>query len=74
MPEKLAERLKPCPFCGGKASIRQTTPLTGGTSRETGYGGYFVMCDWCMTSSNNYSTEQAAAEHWNRRTHEGEKH
>ncbi|MBQ9432952.1 MAG: Lar family restriction alleviation protein [Synergistaceae bacterium] len=59
--------LKRCPFCGGKASVRQITPLTGGTSREFGYGGYFVMCDWCMTSSNNYSTEQVAADHWNRR-------
>ena len=69
------ETLKPCPFCGGKASIRTVTPIIVGASKDTGYGGFFVMCDKCLISSNNYSTAEIAAEHWNRRiNHEGTEH
>ena len=64
----MSEELKPCPFCGGTATIRQVTPVTGtSASRETGYGGYFGMCENCLTTSNNYSTPEKVAEHWNRR-------
>ena len=59
--------LKPCPFCGGKATIRVVTPVHDTNYKAFGYGGYFVMCNDCLTSSNNYSTEQVAADHWNRR-------
>ena len=69
----MTEKLKPCPFCGGKATIRQITPVSGSlASRETGYGGYFAMCCYCMTTSNNYSTAEICAEHWNMRTNDGE--
>ena len=56
------EKLKPCPFCGGAAKFHQTT-------HTSSVGGFFVMCDKCLTSSNNYSTEEIAAEKWNRRVH-----
>ena len=57
----MSEKLKPCPFCGSEAKVRQTAYLAY-EGREYGYGGYFVMCNECMTSSNNYSSEQAAQE------------
>ena len=53
--------LKPCPFCGGTASIRAVTPV------HDGYGGYYPMCNDCLTTGNNYSTYEKAAEAWNRR-------
>ena len=67
-------QLKPCPFCGGKASIRSVTPVRDTNYKAFGYGGYFVMCDDCLTTSNNYNTPEMAADHWNRRTHESENH
>ena len=58
--------LKPCPFCGGAAKVHE---MQSKTSRV---GGYFVMCNKCLTSSNNYSTTENAIEHWNRRTSDAE--
>lgn len=62
--EQIMTELKPCPFCGGKASIR-TVPsgLTKGHIRNC----FFVMCNQCLTSSNNYNSTILAADHWNRR-------
>ena len=59
--------LKPCPFCGSKADVKSTTPITHERQEYYGYGGYFVMCRGCFTSGNNYPTEQEAREAWNRR-------
>ena len=67
----MTEKLKPCPFCGGKATIRKVLSVSGSlASSATGYGGYFVMCCNCMTTSNNYSTAEICAEHWNRRVND----
>ncbi len=63
----MTEKLKPCPFCGGRASIRAVTPVHSSDAKKYGYGDYFVMCENCLTTSNNYNTEERAAEHWNRR-------
>lgn len=59
------EKLKPCPFCGGKAFI------------ENGYVGIdkvvFVECDECKVRMPNvyvratYCANDKAAEVWNRR-------
>ena len=59
--------LKPCPFCGGTASIRAVTPVHDPNIRAYGYGGYYPMCNDCLTTGNNYSTYEKAAEAWNRR-------
>ena len=37
--------LKPCQFCGGRATIRGVTPVYDHHVRTYGYGGYFVMCE-----------------------------
>lgn len=56
-------KLKPCPFCGGIASLR-TVDITG---------HYFVDCDvtkgFCevMPSTWEYETKEEAIEAWNRR-------
>ncbi len=59
--------LKSCPFCGGRASIRAVTPVHEANVKAYGYGGYYVMCEDCLTTSNNYNTPERAAEMWNRR-------
>ena len=62
--------LKPCPFCGGEAS------LYGGTNFETGRSAYYVecsdpLCPVCPTTPTAdliaYKTEAKAAEAWNTR-------
>lgn len=66
----MTEELKPCPFCGGYATIRHTQPLY---ERRTGKRcGYFAMCEQCLTSSDNYNSVEACAEHWNRRVSNGD--
>ena len=62
--------LKRCPFCGSlSVSIREVTPVHSPNVKAYGYGGYFVMCNNCLTTSNNYNTPELAAELWNRRAH-----
>ena len=62
--------LKPCPFCGGEAS------LYGGTNFETARSAYYVecsdpLCPVCPTTPTAdliaYKTEAKAAEAWNTR-------
>ena len=60
----MAEELKPCPFCGGKARVHEVE------TRTSSIGGYFVMCTKCLTSSDNYSSSEIAAEYWNRRVND----
>ena len=50
--------LKPCPFCGGEATmIRGDTKLVQ----------YVVKCDECGALSNWFDKEEKAVENWNRR-------
>ena len=62
--------LKKCPFCGGTASIREVTPVRKNNSKFFGCGGYYPMCNNCLTTGNNYSTYEKAAEAWNNRVEE----
>lgn len=55
-------KLKPCPFCGGKAE--SCTPWMG-----MAYG-YWVRCEACGCETEVSSTEEQAAEAWNRRAGE----
>lgn len=64
MAEKMAEGLKPCPFCGGKAEVRVDDN-----------GEFYVSCTECFTlvgyccdTWGEYETEAEAINTWNRRT------
>lgn len=54
-------KLKPCPFCGGKAHIQKLIAQQP----------YFVECDneFCIAGNSNasFKTEEEAAKAWNRR-------
>lgn len=52
------EKLKPCPFCGGK-NIRVWNTST-----------HWVSCDDCLASTACALTEEAAVEYWNRRAND----
>lgn len=60
----MAMKLKPCPFCGGKAKIYELN------------GGYFAGCYECLANiglrygdkqGGIYRTPEGAAEFWNER-------
>ena len=60
MPEKLAERLKPCPFCGSEATLKP-------------FGGYawYICCEnpdcEVRPHTNAFKTPEDAIKDWNRR-------
>lgn len=56
----MANNLKPCPFCGGKAKIRGEKYWRPRVSRN-------VICTKCFSNSGWFDTEEEAAEAWNRR-------
>ena len=53
------EKLKPCPFCGGK------------NIRIWKIRAPFVSCDDCLASTDCALTQKEAVEHWNRRANDG---
>ena len=56
----MAYDLKPCPFCGGKASMIDTSP----------YHDYYVKCLKCGIEQKLYKSRRTATVAWNRRKHE----
>ena len=50
----MSEELKPCPFCGGEAEVRQYISTL-----------YFVQCQRCKATSKAFDTEEVAADAWN---------
>ena len=62
------DKLKPCPFCGGKARIIAFDPFDGYQGRCTVYK---VGCTKCFASIND-PDEDKAIEAWNRRVSIGD--
>lgn len=64
----MSEQLKPCPFCGGKASLIKTLCI------DNNYQGYFIhhCCDITVApiDTSSFPTEERAIAAWNRRTDE----
>ena len=54
----MADELKPCPFCGGKASIMRYSYIT----KE-----HYCFCTSCKVRMPNSLTREEAIERWNRR-------
>ena len=52
----MAEKLKPCPFCGGEAELRVY-------SAEL----QFVQCTACLAGSTAFHTGKEAVTAWNKR-------
>ena len=60
-------KLKPCPFCGGKASI-----CIDEENMEKGFAHkWYIVCDSCATCSGMAVSEKKAVEAWNRRADNG---
>ena len=63
------DELKPCPFCGGKAEIEHEYIF--------GFEYSTIKCEKCRVKtapikvSFTYSSDERAAEAWNRRTNDG---
>ena len=63
--EQTEQGLKPCPFCGGKASLNDNSSCS------------YVHCEKCgatgesFNMSKKYSSDEKAAEAWNRRSDNG---
>ena len=61
----MSEELKPCPFCGGAATVKRNS-----------YGSYYAVCNsddcLCVAMTIVFATEFEAVTAWNRR--DGENH
>lgn len=55
--------LKPCPFCGHKATHWQLSPTMK----------HIVKCNWCRVRTVEYATKEGEVKAWNRRTEGKEK-
>lgn len=61
----MANELKPCPFCKGRAEIIKCGLF--GNDR-----GYYPKCKKCGCELKVYVTKQGAEKAWNRRATDGE--
>ena len=59
------DKLKPCPFCGGKASINFDSEATVDTQGRC--WAYNIVCDKCCATSGLAYSIEMAIEIWNRR-------
>lgn len=62
------ERLKPCPFCGGKAVTHACAELENESARVIYSGKYGVHCSKCGVSTLPFPYEAAVIDVWNKRT------
>lgn len=63
---RMAERLEPCPFCGGEAMIEEVSETIGDRIIKA----YIVKCSkcWCAPKPNNYDgNKQNVIDRWNSR-------
>lgn len=58
------QKLKPCPFCGGKAILK----INHGFNREI--ISSFAYCEECGVATRSYALEKTSIGAWNRRTYE----
>ena len=60
------EKLKPCPFCGGEATVRNPRQCDAFIKRPI---VFWVRCEnGCVEQFQTHETPLAAIKAWNRRT------
>lgn len=65
--ERMSEiELKPCPFCGGEASIHEIKEDFLGLGWKI--KGYAIFCKSCRASTEYDTNRNKVTEKWNRRT------
>lgn len=62
------EQLKPCPFCGGKASLN--IDPDGTVDTEGRRWAFTIVCNKCAATAGLHWLVQNAIEAWNRRAYE----
>ena len=60
----MTNKLKPCPFCGGKAVLWSDFDLCVTT--------WYVACSQCGVQTKRTDSEDLCSERWNRRVEHGE--
>lgn len=60
------DKLKPCPFCGGKDIIVRPVQYAGIVKTH-----FYVQCRECFARTRDYATRPKAIEAWNRRAEHG---
>ena len=70
----MAEELKPCPCCGGKAIFQEIED-----SESDNFGGHFIECRSCRLTTNlrfacGDDPRPLLAETWNRREDAADSH
>lgn len=68
--EEVMEKLKPCPFCGGKAELYESEAYNLETEEKEEQIRFFAMCEECTALVCGLS-KKVAAERWNRRASDG---
>ena len=56
------EKLKPCPFCGGKAVLWQVTEKLG-----DGESLFYICCEKCLSKTGRWYEKKNVIDMWNRR-------
>lgn len=57
----MTDRLKPCPFCGGEASIK----ISYITQEGVVVGKYKSLCNECQCTKEGFDTKREAIKAWN---------
>ena len=63
----MTDKLKPCPFCGGKAEIHNCMEFENDTLALIYSGKSGVHCSECHCATIPYGSKDEAIEVWNRR-------
>ena len=67
-----AIKLKPCPFCGGKAIMKTDPDIPGLNGYQIGCESKATQyhCPGCISTSAHYWNKEMAVSSWNRRAGE----
>ena len=61
----MMDKLKPCPFCGGAATVYVDPDATRDSVGRL--WAFYVVCDRCCAMSGTTFSKEKAVEAWNRR-------